>query len=45
MMTKILISKDAKGIVPQKTEPDYRLNELFNLIKCQFLNKNCALNI
>lgn len=44
-MTQILISKDAKGIVPQKMECDYKLNGLFNVIKCQFLNRNCALNI
>lgn len=44
-MTRILIAKDARGIVPQKMECDYELNELFNLMKLQFLNRNCALNI
>lgn len=28
-----------------KTECDYELNGLFNLMKLQFLNRNCALNI
>lgn len=44
-MTQILISEDVKGIVPKEMECDYELNGLFNLIKCQFLNRSHALNI